>query len=104
MGEMFVKGTKLVLVMASVTTGILLMVAMLAVLILKDPVPPPAAQAARTILSLGAGLTAAGLVGSLNFSGPVQGISLTATGGFGVFLVVYLIEPGVIGLLGLSVK
>ena len=97
MGVAFGDTASLVLVIASVSTGILLMVAMLVVQIVLDPIPPGAAHAARVLLSLGAGLAAAGLIGSLDFDGPVMGIAITASGGFAVFLIVYLIEPGIIG-------
>jgi hypothetical protein len=89
--------TSLVLVIASVFTGILLMVAMLVVYIVVNPIPPGAAQAARVLLSLGAGLAAAGLLGSLDIEGPVMGVTITAGGGFAVFIVVYLFEPGIVG-------
>lgn len=96
MGVTFGDTASLVLVIASVSTGILLMVAMLVVHIVVNPMPPGAADAARVLLSLGAGLAAAGLLGSLDFEGPVMGVTITAGGGFAVFVIVYLFEPGII--------
>jgi hypothetical protein len=98
----FTDTSKLVFVIASVSLGLLLMFGMLVILIVAHPVPPEAAQAARTLLSMGAGLAAAGLVGSLKFDGNVKGVGITAGGGFGVFIIVYLFEPGVVSMIGLS--
>lgn len=78
------------------------MVAMLVVLLLvPKPVPSEVVQATRVLLSLGAGFAGGGLLGTLKVEGNFKGIVITATGGFAVFVIVYLFEPGVIHALGL---
>ena len=101
MAVTFGESSKLLLVIASVSLGILLMLSMLVVLIVVHPMPPEAAQAARVLLSIGAGLAAAGLLGSLKFEGKFLGISITAGGGFAMFAIVYLVQPGIISAMGL---
>lgn len=98
----YTSNTKLIFVIASVILGLLLMVSMLVIFIALDPIPTAAEQAARTLLSLGAGFTAAGLGGSIEWKSNMSGVIISATGGFVIFLVVYFIQPGMIGLLGLS--
>ena len=91
--------TKLVLVIASVFTGILLMVSMLVVQIVVDPIPPGASIVARVLWSLGGGLASAGLLGSFEFGSKKGEIGVTAGGGFGLFALLYLVEPGIFGLI-----
>ncbi len=94
--------TRLVLVISTVLFGVLLMAAALVILAAMHPVPSEVYQAARTLLSLGAGFASAGLCGSIDVGGGWKSVTFSATGGFAVFLVVYLIQPGIISLLGLA--
>ena len=98
----FVQTSNLAFVLFSIFLGIVLLVSMLVVSIVLHPVPPDARLAVRVLLAVGAGFVSAGLLGSLEFDSTQSKLGIVASGGFGVFALVYLVEPGIISVLGLG--
>jgi hypothetical protein len=60
----------------------------------KVPDAPPLAQLAlRVVIATGAGFLTYGLSGAIIVGGGWKSLTIRASGGFGVFILVYLVNP-----------
>ncbi len=65
----------------------------LVVVLIKDDLNPHAVWIVRVMVSLGAGLVAAGILGTFEVGGPWLGLTIKAGGPIGITVLFYLVNP-----------
>lgn len=80
-------------VVVSVLVGTLFIAAGLVITLVRDDLNNRAFWIVRLMVSLGAGLAAAGMLGGLEIEGQIMSLSIKAGGPFAVWVITYLLNP-----------
>ena len=81
------------IIILSILIGAIFILVGLIVALIKTNLSPTAIWIIRVMVALGAGFVAAGILGNVEVTGPVAGLTVKAGGPIAITIIFYLINP-----------